>query len=286
MKNRALNNRALNNQAMNNQAMKNQAMESNALTLKHIGKSYSVDGKVFPVIRDISLEVAKGEFITIVGHSGCGKTTLLKMIAGLVECNEGEIIRNGVKATAPGTDCGMVFQDHRLMPWLRVKANVGFGLRRMKRRERAELVQRHLQLVNLEEFSSAWPHQLSGGMAQRAAIARGLVTDPEILLLDEPFSALDALTRIQMQLEILQIWRKKKTTMIMVTHDIDEAVFLGERVVIMTACPGEIREIVSIPGNVRLHRDSTEFAQYRDYVFRHFFVDEKDAGMTKSHRVS
>jgi ABC-type nitrate/sulfonate/bicarbonate transport system ATPase subunit len=223
------------------------------------------------VLGDINLEVKRGEFITIVGQSGCGKSTLLRIIAGLVECSGGEVIRNGVRVTEPGTDCGMVFQDHRLLPWLRVKKNVGFGLRDMKKGERDELVKSHLKLVNLEGFENAWPHQLSGGMAQRAAIARGLVTNPDILLLDEPFGALDALTRIQLQKEILRIWREERRTMLLVTHDIEEAIFLGERVVVMTARPSVCEEVIDIPPDIGHDRGSAAFAQYKDRIYQHFF---------------
>jgi len=242
-------------------------MSGDVLSIKNISKSFTVDGKCLPVLKDISLDVKKGEFITIVGHSGCGKTTLLKLAAGLIDYNEGEILRNGSKVTGPGTGCGIVFQDHRLMPWLKVRDNVGFGLRNMKRKERAETVRQYLQLVNLEGFAGAWPHQLSGGMSQRAAIARGLVTNPDILLLDEPFSALDSLTRIQMQKEILRIWQKEKTTMLMVTHDIDEAVFLGGRVVVMSERPGKIKEIITVPRGVGEDRGSVDFARYKDRVY-------------------
>ena len=246
-------------------------MSGEVLSIKHISKSYSVDGKWVHVLKNINLDIKKGEFVTIVGCSGCGKTTLLKLIAGLIDYNEGEIVRNGVRVTGPGTDCGIVFQDHRLMPWLSVRDNVGFGLRNMRRRERAGLIRQYLRLVNLEGFAGALPHQLSGGMSQRAAIARGLVTNPDILLLDEPFSALDALTRIQMQKEILRIWRKEKTTMILVTHDIDEAIYLGERVMIMSVNPGEILEIITIPHGVGDNRGSTDFTYYKERVYRHFF---------------
>lgn len=247
-------------------------MGGEALSVRHLCKSYAIGGKRIQVLNNICLDVKRGEFITIVGHSGCGKTTLLKLIAGLIDYGEGEILRNSSKITEPGAGCGVVFQDHRLMPWLRVKDNVGFGLRKMKRDERARLVRQYLRLVNLEGFADAWPHQLSGGMSQRAAIARSLVTKPDILLLDEPFSALDALTRIQMQKEIKRIWLREKTTMILVTHDIDEAVFLGERVIVMSEKPGEIREIIPVPGEVREERGSAAFAIYKDRVCN-FFSD-------------
>jgi len=249
-------------------------MSDTALSAQHVNKSFYVDGQRIAVLKDINLEVKKGEFITIVGKSGCGKSTLLKIIAGIVDYSEGTIVRNGVKVTEPGVDCGMVFQDHRLLPWLRVKSNVGFGLRGLPKEERAKLVERHLALVNLEGFANAWPHQLSGGMAQRAAIARGLVTNPALLLMDEPFGALDALTRIKLQKEVLRIWKEERATMILVTHDIDEAIFLGERVVVMSARPGEIKEIIAIPPGVGSDRGSSDFAHYKDRIYRHFFADD------------
>ncbi|GHU39390.1 sulfonate ABC transporter ATP-binding protein [Clostridia bacterium] len=247
-------------------------MSDAILSIEHVSKSFAVDGQNVPVLKDINLEVKKGEFITIVGQSGCGKSTLLKLVAGIVSYSEGDIIRNGVRVTEPGTDCGMVFQEHRLLPWLRIKKNIGFGLRNMPKAKKDALVEQHLNLVNLKGFENAWPHQLSGGMSQRAAIARGLVTNPDILLLDEPLGALDALTRIQLQKEILRIWKEEKTTMLLVTHDIDEAIFLGERVVVMSARPGEIKEIITIPAGVGADRSSSDFAHFKDKIYRHFFA--------------
>lgn len=249
-------------------------MGETTLSIKQLNKTFSVDGNDVRVLKDINLEVQKGEFITIVGHSGCGKSTLLKIIAGIVGYSEGEIIRNGKRVSEPGTDCGMVFQDHRLLPWLRIKKNIGFGIRNMQKAERDKLIKAHLKLVDLEGFENAWPHQLSGGMSQRAAIARGLVTNPAILLMDEPFGALDALTRIQLQQEVLRIWKEERTTMLLVTHDIDEAIFLGERVVVMSARPGEIKEIITIPPGVGLDRGSSDFAHYKDRIYKHFFDDK------------
>ena len=197
------------------------------IKVTHLSKRFLVDQKPMEVLWDINLEVKKGEFITIVGHSGCGKSTLLKIICGLVNYEDGQVERNGHPVIGPGPKCGMVFQDHRLLPWLKIKDNVGFGLGDLPKQEREEKVRKHLELVGLSGFANSYPSQLSGGMSQRAAIARGLVNNPTILLLDEPFGALDALTRIQMQKEILRIQEQEGTTMVMVTHDIDEAIYLG-----------------------------------------------------------
>jgi ABC-type nitrate/sulfonate/bicarbonate transport system ATPase subunit len=249
-------------------------MSEITLKVEHLNKSFNVEGEELSVLKDINLEVRKGEFITIVGHSGCGKSTLLKIIAGIVDYSEGDVVRNGQRVTEPGTDCGMVFQDHRLLPWLRVKKNIGFGLRNLPKAERHNLVESYLKLVDLEGFENAWPHQLSGGMSQRAAIARGLATNPTILLMDEPFGALDALTRIALQKEILRIWKEEQTTMLLVTHDIDEAIYLGERVVVMSARPGEVREIITIPPGVSSDRGSPDFARFKDRIYQHFFDDD------------
>lgn len=178
---------------------------SNIIEVTHLNKQFLVDKQPMEVLHDISLQVKQGEFITIVGHSGCGKSTLLKIICGLVGYEDGQVERNGHPVTGPGPKCGMVFQDHRLLPWLKIKDNVGFGLGDLPKQERDEKVRKHLELVGLAGFENSYPSQLSGGMSQRAAIARGLANNPTILLLDEPFGALDALTRIQMQKEILRI---------------------------------------------------------------------------------
>jgi ABC-type nitrate/sulfonate/bicarbonate transport system ATPase subunit len=246
------------------------------ISVKHLNKQFTVDKQAFEVLRDINLEIKKGEFITIVGHSGCGKSTLLKIICGLVPYEDGEVTRNGHKVEGPGPMCGMVFQDHRLLPWLKVKDNVAFGLKNLPKEERAKKVKEHLALVGLEGFENSYPAQLSGGMSQRAAIARGLANNPDILLLDEPFGALDALTRIQMQKEILRIKEQEGTTMVMVTHDIDEAIYLGDRIVVMGARPGEIRDIIRTnPGDAR-RRGSAGFAAYKKKIYDYFFEDSDE----------
>lgn len=244
--------------------------------VEHLNKKFYKDGSSFLVLKDINLTVNEGEFVTIVGHSGCGKSTLLKIICGLVDYSDGVVERNGEKVIGPAPECGMVFQDHRLLPWLKIKDNVGFGIKNLPKDEREKLIKRHLKLVGLEDFENAYPAQLSGGMSQRAAIARGLAGNPDILLLDEPFGALDALTRIQMQREILRIQREEKTTMIMVTHDIDEAIFLGERIVVMSARPGEIKQIITTDKYSRRNRGSAGFAEYKKIIYNYFFEDSAE----------
>ncbi len=249
-----------------------------SLEISHLNKTFSVAKKNIEILRDIQLEIEEGEFITIVGHSGCGKSTLLKIIAGLEPYSDGTVIRNGKPVTVPDDDCALVFQEHRLLPWLKIKDNIGFGLYKMPKQEREKVVQKLISLVKLNGFENAYPTQLSGGMSQRAAIARGLSTNPRILLLDEPFGALDALTRIQMQQELLRIWKEQKTTMIMVTHDIDEAIYLGTRIVVMSARPGEIKEIITVEGFDK-SRGSNDFAFYKKKILKHFFEGTEESGI-------
>lgn len=253
--------------------------EESILQIHHLNKTFLVDGERIEILKDINLDIKKGEFVTIVGHSGCGKSTLLKIIAGLIQFDSGEIVRNGSRDISPSLDCGMVFQEHRLLPWLKIKDNIAFGIGKLPRAERERLVKQHLELVKIQDFANVYPSQLSGGMSQRAAIARGLVADPEILLLDEPFGALDAMTRTMMQKEILRIWKEKKTTMIMVTHDLDEALILGQRVVIMSSRPGEIRDIIKIESTAAKNRTSSDFAYYKKVIYSYFFEDNVDASM-------
>ena len=250
-------------------------MERNILEFKGLSKIFNVGKENIKVLKNINLSINQGEFITIVGNSGCGKSTLLKIIAGLVDYEIGSVTYKNKNITEPDTDRGMVFQEHRLLPWLTIKENIGFGLYKYSKDERDELVKKYVDLVKLKGFENVYPHQLSGGMAQRAAIARGLVGNPEILLLDEPFGALDALTRIQMQKEILEIWDRQKTTMILVTHDIDEAIYLGQRVIIMSARPGEIKEIIDVNLPSTKDRSSTEFSTIKNKIYKHFFKDEE-----------
>ena len=213
-------------------------MLNNGLTLENISKRFaSRPGSTtqLQVLDNIQLDIAPGEFISIVGASGCGKSTLLRLILGLDEEYDGRILINGQPIAGTGLERGIVFQDHRLFPWLNVEQNVAVGLKNspLSSAEKRDTVREHIELVGLQDFIDAYPHQISGGMAQRVAIARGLVNRPSVLLLDEPLGALDALTRARLQGELQNIWAKEKITMILVTHDVDEAVFLGDRVVVM-----------------------------------------------------
>jgi len=214
-----------------------------------VHKQFTVDNETLNVLGGLSLTIAPGEFVSIVGLSGCGKSTLLRLLIGLDREYRGEIRIGGEPVRGPSLDRGIVFQEHRLFPWLSVRDNVGLGLQNSKlsAAEKERAVRDHIALVGLEGFESAYPHQLSGGMAQRAAIARALVNRPSILLLDEPFGALDALTRSNLQQELRRIWQTEKISMVLVTHDVEEAVYLGDRVVVLEPRPGRIERIVNVP---------------------------------------
>jgi ABC-type nitrate/sulfonate/bicarbonate transport system ATPase subunit len=219
-----------------------------ALQLRRVSKRYEVDGKALDVLEGIDLAVEPGEFICIVGASGCGKSTILRLIVGLDTDHGGDILLDDRPIGPPGLERGIVFQEHRLMPWLTVEQNIALSLEATGRStaERARLVQEHIDLVGLTGFERAFPRQLSGGMAQRVAIARGLVSQPKILLLDEPLGALDSLTRLYLQQELLGIWSRERITMVMVTHDVEEAAFLSDRIVVLSPRPGRVRCIIAV----------------------------------------
>ena len=216
----------------------------------------------------IDLAVADDEFLTVLGPSGCGKTTLLNIVASFESASGGEVLLDGEPVRKPGPDRGVVFQEYALFPWLTVQQNIEFGLRerRMPRLERRERVRRQIASVGLSGFEQRYPQELSGGMRQRVALARLLINNPKILLMDEPFAALDAQTRSMMQQELLGVWSAERRTVIFITHNIEEAVMLGDRVVVMTARPGRIKEIVAI--ELARPRDvtSTEFNEIRRRV--------------------
>ena len=218
------------------------------LTLDGISKTFSGIRGHTEAVRDVAFTVARGEFFSIIGPSGCGKTTLLDIVAGLTRPTAGEATIAGVPIKGPGPDRGVVFQDFALLPWLPVQDNIGFGLaiRRLPKDERRRRVAEHVSLVGLGGFEGSRPAQLSGGMKQRVAIARALVNDPEILLMDEPFGSLDALTRETMEQELLRIWSDAGATVVFVTHNIDEAIVLSDRIAVMSGRPGTVVDVVTV----------------------------------------
>jgi NitT/TauT family transport system ATP-binding protein len=230
------------------------------------------EGELLTVLQDITVDVARGEKVALVGPSGCGKTTLFRILSGLLKPASGSVVVNGTPVTGPDQGLGFVFQNDRLLPWLSVRDNVGFGLRgrglsrRVARAAAAEMI----SLVGLSGFEDSYPHQLSGGMRQRVNIARSLAIEPAVLLMDEPFAALDAQTREVMQEELVSIWERTGSTVLFITHQIDEAVFLGDRVVVMRARPGRVATTLDIelgrPRPLAVKR-STAFAGYADRIW-------------------
>lgn len=219
------------------------------LTIEGVTKQFRVDGETLTALDDISLSIGRGEFVTIVGASGCGKSTLLRLIGGLDAPEKGRVWHDGKVVTGPDLQRGLVFQEPRLFPWLTVAQNVEAALLNaaLTKPEKRRAVDEVLAVVGLSAFANAYPHQLSGGMAQRAAIARGLVNRPDVLLLDEPFGALDALTRARLQDELKRIWTDERMTTVLVTHDVEEALYLGDRVVVMSPRPGRIHAVFAVP---------------------------------------
>jgi NitT/TauT family transport system ATP-binding protein len=224
-------------------------MQSTKLNIADVTMKFRTRrGAELVAIDDLSLEVADREFVSIVGPSGCGKSTLLRVVAGLVEPSSGEVLLNGRRIEGPGADRGMVFQSYTLFPWLTVQGNVEFGsrLKAMAAAQRARVAREYIEMVGLAGFEHHYPKELSGGMMQRVAIARALANDPDVLLMDEPFGALDAQTRIIMQELLVGLWQRTSKTIIFITHDIDEAIFLSQRVYIMTARPGRIKQTLDV----------------------------------------
>jgi sulfonate transport system ATP-binding protein len=249
---------------------------SPAIDIAHVSKSFVVNGTPLEALHDVSLGVEPGTFISLVGPSGCGKSTLLRLISGLEAADSGHIRVRGRPVRGPGLDRGMVFQDHRLFPWLTVERNILLSLRRTTYSEaqKRRIVGDLIALVGLAGFEEAQPHQLSGGMAQRAAIARALAPRPDILLLDEPFGALDSLTRTRLQNEFLRIWAHEGITMLMVTHDVEEAVFLSDRVVVIEPRPGRVRRTLDIPLARPRRRSAADFVALKEEILGELNVVE------------
>jgi sulfonate transport system ATP-binding protein len=247
------------------------------LHIAGLSKRYPLSNGSVLALDGIDLHVPSGSFTSIIGASGCGKSSLLRIVAGLEDSFDGSVRLGGKPLGGPGLDRGMLFQEHRLLPWLTVEQNVAFALNGLPPEQIRSLVAEHLELVGLTGFAKAYPSQLSGGMAQRIAIARALVNRPRVLLLDEPFGALDAMTKIIMQQEILRIWQAEHITMIMVTHDIDEAIFLGDQVVMMSARPGRINAVLPVALPRPRDRSSPHFIDIRKQIFGAFFAESEQA---------
>jgi NitT/TauT family transport system ATP-binding protein len=243
------------------------------ISVRGVSKHYETSRGTVKSLENVDLDVAQGEFVTLVGPSGCGKSTMLNLMAGLLAPTSGTLLVNEREVTGPGPDRGVIFQQYALFPWLTALQNVEFGLQiqGIKRKERRERAQHYLDLVGLGDFAGALPKELSGGMKQRCAIARAYAVHPSILLMDEPFGALDALTRVNMQENLLETWQKERRTAVFITHDVDEAVFLANRVVVMSPRPGRISEIVDVPlpyPRTEEMRLSPAFADLRARVWR------------------
>ena len=254
---------------------------TSALNLDHVRKVFPAQNppnsknykSEFVAVENVTLDIQHGEFVSIVGPSGCGKSTLLDLIAGLTKPSSGQILLSGKQITQPGLDRGIVFQQYALYPWLTALENIEFGLeaKGVDKKTRREKAQYYLQLVGLSGFEKHYPNELSGGMKQRVAIARSLAYEPEILLMDEPFAALDAQTRETLQEELIKIWQSSKKTIVFITHSIDEAIFLSQRVAIMTSRPGRIKEVIDIPASLKAKdediRSTAEYGKIRHQIW-------------------
>jgi len=239
------------------------------LKIQDLSKSFNrEDGSEMAALDHLSLDIADKEFVCVLGSSGCGKTTLLRLIAGLDQDREGQIILDGEEMHGPSPKIGFVFQEYSLFPWRTVIDNIVFGLEMngVGREERYRTAERYLELVGLKQFRNSYPSELSGGMRQRVAVARALALEPVLLLMDEPFGALDAQTRNMLQKELLVIWEKTRKTIVFITHSVDEAVFLADRIIVLTPRPGRVCQIFPIDLKRPRDRTSVEFAQVRRQV--------------------
>lgn len=248
------------------------------IEVKDAGKTFSQNGEMFRALDHVSLSIEKGEFICLLGPSGCGKSTLLNAIAGFSPVTEGSIQINGENVTKPSVEYVTIFQNYGLLPWRTVIKNVELGLeaKKVPKPERRRIAEKYIELVGLSNFKKSYPRQLSGGMQQRVAIARALAVDPEIIFMDEPFGALDAITRMKLQDDILRIAKEQDKTVIFVTHDIEEAIFLADRIVIMSPNPGRIKSVMEIKLTQTRNRTGDDFLALRDKVFEIFNMKPQD----------
>ena len=245
-------------------------MVEGTIHAKNVRKAFAqADGQPITVLNDVNADIDAGEFVTLIGPSGCGKSTFLRTVAGLSESDGGSITIDGSVINKPGHERGFVFQTPTLFPWLTIYENIAFGLKTRKiYGEKKGEISHFIKLVGLDGFEKSYPHQLSGGMAQRAALARALVNHPKVLLLDEPLGALDAFTRMNMQDELLNIWKERGTTMIMVTHDVDEAIYMSDRIFVMTARPAKIERVIDVRMGRPRARDAPDFLNLRSQILK------------------
>lgn len=262
-------------------------MSDTVVSVRHATKIFESARGTVHSLQDVDLEIARGDFVTLVGPSGCGKSTMLNLIGGLLAATSGDVLVDGKPVRGPGPDRGVIFQQYALFPWLTALQNVEFGLRLqgLGRKEQRKRAQHYLELVGLGGFGGALPKELSGGMKQRCAIARAYAVNPSILLMDEPFGALDALTRVQMQDDLLATWQQERRTVMFITHDVDEAVYLANRVVVMSPRPGRITDVVDVPlpyPRTEEMRLSDEFAHIRARVWRGVHHRDDPEGVTST----
>ncbi len=246
-------------------------MTKHIISINNLCKKFnSKENFIVNALKNIDLDVEENDFICIVGPSGCGKSTLLRIIAGLEDATEGKIIYKGKELLEPTREIGMVFQNYSLLPWRTVIDNIALGLEFKKedKKKRLEVASKYLSLINMDRFGKSYPYELSGGMQQRVAIARSLANDPYVLLMDEPFGALDAHTRIILQKELLRIWEQNKKTILFVTHSVDEAVYLSDKIIVMSSNPGEIKEIVNVDIERPRDRGDIEYATLTSKILK------------------
>ena len=249
--------------------------QKSKVEVRNLDMRFSGDGKSVDVLSGINLEVRDGEFVCILGPSGCGKSTLLNIVGGFIKQTGGQVLIDGEEVRGPDPRRIFVFQERGVFPWLTVEGNVGFGLFKLSEEERARRIAHYVKLVGLQGFENAYPHELSGGMKQRLEVARALAVNPDVLYLDEPFGALDSITRLLMRRELLRIWQAERKTVLFVTHDIEESVQLADRVVVMSARPAEIRRIVDI--DIPHPRDLSDprYIELRDSIFEEIGLAHK-----------
>lgn len=252
--------------------------DTNIIKVEGVSKSFNSKNQSISVIANLSLTVKRGEIISILGESGCGKSTLLNMIGGFEKADSGRVLMDGELVEQPSRKCIMLFQDYGLLPWKSVQGNIELGLEGLKlsAAEKKDRVLHNLRLVGLEGKGGLFPHELSGGMQQRVGIARAFAVSPELILMDEPFAALDTFNRYYLQNELLRIQSQERTTIILVTHDIDEAIYLSDRIVIMHPNPGRIYKEVDIRLPKPRNRSNSDFQHYRNLIFKEFHFDRQE----------